>query len=161
VFPRKERDQDKRVTVTEKDIEQMKKLRKKGLTYEKIAEKLRRPRNLVRAYLIDGYSKQFSKYTSKSNSKRYKNDKKFREYMKNYERKIMKEKYQDNIEIRIYQACKVMGCDHVKRNYKSLDRYRKMRIEMFEFEIKNPSISRADFNEKIHQIRNKYKVITS
>lgn len=158
VYPRVEKDQDRRRTVSKEDIKEIKELRKKGIAYHKIAKITKRPTVLVKSYLIPGYKEQFAKYTKKHNNNRYKTDPKFRKKLKEQVAVKMIEKYRNNVEFRIYQSCRSIGCKNVIANYGSLERFRKMKIEMFNFEKNNPKIPKDILREKIFEIRKKYRI---
>lgn len=153
VYP--EKDDDCRITVTEKDVKKMKDLRKRGLSYEKIGELINRQKNVVKAYLLKDYSKNFTKYVVKSNMKRYSTDKIFREQIKETVRKNQKKRYENDIEYRIYLACKKLGCKFVKERFGSLERYRKYRIKLFKLE-KDPKINKQQYLEMRRVLRKRY-----
>jgi len=155
VYPVKE--DDRRITVTDKDIKKMKDLRRKGLSYDMIAELLKRQKNVVKSYLQEDFSKNFTRYVVKSNSKRYANDKKFRETIKKTVRKNQKKRYENDIEYRIYIACKKLGCKFVKERFGSLERYREYRIKLFKLE-KDPKINKPKYLELRRELRKRYHI---
>lgn len=150
-------DYDKRVTVTENDIKKMKKLRKKGIAYHKIAEKLDRQVNVVKAYLVDGYSKQFYKYTSKVNKRRYDTDESYRQSIKESVRERQRKRYQNDVEYRIYLSCRRVGCKILKKRYGSLEKYREYKIKIFKLE-KDPKISKDEYKIKRRELRKRYLI---
>jgi len=157
VFPSVEKDKDKRITVTKQDIKEMKKLRKTGMSYDNIGIEMNRPKNVVKAYLIKNFSKKYTVYTSRCNTKRYKNDERFRTLLKQSVKENQRLRYKNDIEYRIYNACKEMGCSFLKKRYGSLEKYREYRLKCFQYEI-NPSISDSQYKELRRNLRRKYLV---
>lgn len=157
VYPRQDKEFDKRVTVTNDDVKEWKQLRKIGFSYGRIAKYAKRQTYLIRIYLIKGEKEKFGSYVKKSNDIKYKTDLEFRKHIKKLVAKNQKKKYEGNIEYRIYQSCHGR-CDILKQKYGSLDKYREMRIKMFRYEKENPGISREEKNKKNREIRRKYRI---
>ena len=154
VFPNMEQSRDKRFTITKPEIIEMKKLRKEGLSYDKIAELINRQTNVVKAYLQKDYSKKFAKYTGKCNKNRYKNDERFRTLQKQSVKENQNRRYKEDIEYRIYNSCRGR-CAVLKKNYGSLEKYREYRLKLFKYE-KDPLISREKYLELRRNLRKKY-----
>ena len=84
VYPRLSCKQDKRYKLCDADVKKILKLRKKGDTVISIAEKFNVSPNGINYLINPKYAETVKKSTAKILKKRYKEDAKFRKYLKNH-----------------------------------------------------------------------------
>jgi len=124
--------------VNQKIIEKMKELRKKGLSYNKIGEKLNLDRKTVLYHLNREYRERCRKEYKKRYREKLKKDKKFREYHK----KLLRKEYRTIMKLRKkYQEYDKIAREY-RRNVKKIGYKKAYRI----------------LKEKLMKLREKYNI---
>lgn len=149
VYPKKKINNNR--NITDDEIKYWKQLRKKGLSYEKIAEKAGRNPTQIK-YHLSSYRE-----TNINAAKNYimAHYDKYKEVYRIAVAKNQKKRYADDLDYRVYSACRTR-CKSITKHYGTLENYYRYRKLLFEAE-KDPNISKTEYKKIKLNLLSKFK----